>query len=434
MASKEYQINAYITLKLEFIETVIYVDNKLFIACKSLLLNTTVDGLKDIQFISSIDELEQKLESSTSIFSKREVEISPEVRFWAHCSNIQAWAENNYDSRLLHSNLAFPLLKELVKVGDDVALKVFREEIVKRLESGFPSVVYFLVNEGYTDYISREDFLYAVLNFSEAEALFNLEKIIGCELSPAYDSYDMLNSFIIKDKQVEGLNIYSVNLHKIFNSISSFTNLTFLSLVKSGIKTIPDSIGTLKKIKYLDLSENELLHIPLSFRFLTGIEELYLDDNCFTIFPEPIKYLKNLRVLDLSGSKLEKIPNYVWNLRNLRIFNLGRNRIQFIPDSIQKLESLKELYLNDNQLNKLPKTIDNLVNLRILDVSVNRLDQIPSSIKNLDSLCTINLGFNRLEVFPNFIEDMESLYTIDLIGNNLKWSLIPSSMKYKVKL
>ena len=434
MASKEYQINAYITLKLEFSDTVIYVSNKLFIACKSLLLNTTVDDLKDIQFISSIDELEQKLESSTSIFSKRDVEISPEVRFWAHCSNIQTWAENNYDSRLLHSNLAFPLLKELVKVGDDIALKVFREEIVKRLESGFPSVIYYLVNEGYIAFISREDFLYSLLNHSEARVMFNLEKEIQSKLAPVYDSYDASNSFIIKDKHIEGLNIYSINLHKIFNSISSFTNLTFLSIVKSGIRTLPDSISTLKKIKYLDLSENELSDIPLSFRFLAYIKELYLNDNRFTLFPEPIKHLNNLRILDLSGNRLERIPKYVWGLKNLKILNLGRNKIRFIPDSIQKLESLEELYLNDNQLNILPKTIESLVNLKKLDVSINCLDEVPSSIKNLHSLYTINLGYNRFEVVPNFLEHMKFLRTVDLRGNKLKRSLITSGIKYKIKI
>lgn len=200
MQSIEYQINAHITLKLEFLETVIYIDNVIFIACKSLLLNTSVDELKELEYITSIDDLEQRLESPSSIFTKKIAKISPETRFWAHCSNIQAWVESDYDTRLLHSNLAFPLLKKLVTVGDLGALRVFKEEIVKRLESGFPSVIYFLINEGYTDYISREDLIYAILNFSEARALLGLERIIGCKLAIVYDNYDVANSFIVENK------------------------------------------------------------------------------------------------------------------------------------------------------------------------------------------------------------------------------------------
>lgn len=62
MGSEEYQINDYITLKLEFIETLIYVDNEVFIGCKGLFFNTLADRLEDLEFISSIDELEEKLE------------------------------------------------------------------------------------------------------------------------------------------------------------------------------------------------------------------------------------------------------------------------------------------------------------------------------------------------------------------------------------
>lgn len=43
-----------------------------------------------------------------------------EIEFWGHCSNLQVWAENNYDTRLLHRNLSSPLLKQLSDLGDSI--------------------------------------------------------------------------------------------------------------------------------------------------------------------------------------------------------------------------------------------------------------------------------------------------------------------------
>lgn len=69
------------------------------------------------------------------------MDITPEEEFWGHCSNLQAWVENNYDTRLLHSNIAFPLLKKLTEAGDPNTNKVFKEEIARRFESGFMPVI-----------------------------------------------------------------------------------------------------------------------------------------------------------------------------------------------------------------------------------------------------------------------------------------------------
>lgn len=72
-------------------------------------------------------------------------------------TKLQAWYEQDYDTRLLHSNLAFPLLKKLTYCGDPFAKKVFKEEIAKRLESGFLPVVLYLIKEGYLSYLNAEE-------------------------------------------------------------------------------------------------------------------------------------------------------------------------------------------------------------------------------------------------------------------------------------
>ncbi len=83
--------------------------------------------------------------------------IPNETEFFGHCSNLQAWAEQDYDTRLLHRNIAFPLLKKLTEAGDPLAKKHFREEIVERYNTGNDTVRTYLEIEGYFKYLSPSE-------------------------------------------------------------------------------------------------------------------------------------------------------------------------------------------------------------------------------------------------------------------------------------
>ena len=159
---REFRVNKYITLKLKGKETFIYVKGEKFIQCKYLLLNIPVDKVSSFDEIESIDEAAELLDKSLEpeLNSRQQLQrkdkIPPEVEFWGHCSNLQVWAEANYDTQLLHRNIAFPLLKKLTDLGDQVAKKVFKEEIARSIESGFKPVATFLTEEGYLDYLSDD--------------------------------------------------------------------------------------------------------------------------------------------------------------------------------------------------------------------------------------------------------------------------------------
>ena len=124
--SKEFVINQYLKLKLEQRRTIIYVNNQPFRQCMYLLLNIPVDRIEDYDEIDSIDEAAEKLDRSMERGHGVGNRISPKEEFMGHCSNLQAWVENGYDTRILHRNLAFPLLKRLTAVGDPLAKKVFK--------------------------------------------------------------------------------------------------------------------------------------------------------------------------------------------------------------------------------------------------------------------------------------------------------------------
>lgn len=185
-----FKINDYITLKLEDDRTNIYIKRRLFTHCKYLLFSFTKDELSDYEEINSIDEIKDKYDHSHEGHSKK---IPSEVEFWGHCSNLQAWYENNYDSRLLHSNLAFPLLKELVKSGDQKAKQVFKEEIALRFESGFEKIIKFLLNEKYLFF----------LEFDEIEILHNNFDFSKWHISLAHQFLTQWYMIALKSKDHE---------------------------------------------------------------------------------------------------------------------------------------------------------------------------------------------------------------------------------------
>ncbi|MFW9875007.1 MAG: tetratricopeptide repeat protein [Candidatus Thorarchaeota archaeon] len=163
-----YKANDYITLKLENNSTQIYVKDRKFTQCIRLVLNIPTAHFKDYEQINSIDEAADVYKRKT-IHQNRIIHedgarntivvnnITPEQEFWGHCSNIQTWVEHKYDTRLLHSNLSFPLLQKLYEEGDPVAKQVFKEEIAMRLESGAPNVIEYLWRQRVLDYLSLDD-------------------------------------------------------------------------------------------------------------------------------------------------------------------------------------------------------------------------------------------------------------------------------------
>ncbi|MGB5912147.1 MAG: hypothetical protein WBH31_13220 [Promethearchaeia archaeon] len=163
----EYKINEFLTLRLEEGRTQVYVKGKRFLQCKRLVLNISKKDIPIYDDINSIDEaanLYQKhlyqnriVEGPFARVLNKDHDITPEQEFWGHCSNLQAWYENDCDTRLLHSNLAFNLLKALVDAGDQNAKRVLKTEVAERFESGYPNTIISIVAAKLLDYFSLEE-------------------------------------------------------------------------------------------------------------------------------------------------------------------------------------------------------------------------------------------------------------------------------------
>ena len=161
MEIKTFRINKYILLKLENKRTNLYVGGEKFIQCKFLVINVPINDIVGLEELRSVDEFSDRFTNSHFPL------VPPEVEFWGHCSNLQVFAENNYNTNLLHSNIVFSLLKRLAEIGDPIARRVFKDEIIKRIEAGYIPTIIYLVMSHYLDFFSQEEFNTLVNNFSD---------------------------------------------------------------------------------------------------------------------------------------------------------------------------------------------------------------------------------------------------------------------------
>lgn len=430
---KEFQVNEFITLKLEAGKINIYVDGGLFHHCKFLLLNIPIKEISSFEEIDSVDEAAENLSKvmEERLFSWREIEaheinIPPEVEFWAHCSNLQVWSEYNYDTRLIHSNLAFPLLKRLTEVGDPIAKRVFKEEIAKRLESGYWPVIKFLMEKNYTDYLSREEFLNSVLGVDtqgqkETAFLLQLEDLIGLEFELEKEYEPDYNNFSVKDRHIIEMSINTnSDINKALPLIGGLYSLKILMILSRNLANFPDSFGNLRNLELLHASNNELHTLPKTMKNLKNLTNLNLRRNKFTEFPKVLGNLRLLEELDLSGNRITTIPKEAENLISLKNLNLRNNNFKEFPIVVCESTRLEELDLTNNQLLTIPKDIEKLRSLKTLFLSNNKLRALPDSIKGLDSLSYFNLSNNKLKQLPSFIEKLPNLEFLNIKNNNFK--------------
>jgi hypothetical protein len=139
-----FSINKYIILVYDGNDS-LYLNKEFFRMCRATVLTIPRES-NDAETIDSIDE-------AIDVFSTTEDHgwgrsIHPMTEFWANCSNIQAWENNDYNTNIIHTNLGFPLLKKLSQLGDPIAKRNYREEIIRRLRSNyFNTVAYLILND-----------------------------------------------------------------------------------------------------------------------------------------------------------------------------------------------------------------------------------------------------------------------------------------------
>ena len=394
---KEFKINNYITLKLEADKTIIYVKGKRFNQCKYILVRKKVDELEDLLEIESVDELAEEsideiaenLDHTLEGIDEEEIEriepevleriepevidIPPETKFWVHCSNIQIWTENNYDTRLLHSNLAFPLLKELVEAGDPKAKMIFSEEIAKRIEHQYFPVIQYLINEDYLTYLDDTQFI-TLLDLAYINIPQLIEKYYELELShirsfKIYKLFDRIKELPIK--------IY----HRILMHLYKKNHIT--TIIYLNEKNYDQEIK--RENYYYYILEEEDANTMLKLENILN-QSFWLNYDVYDDIEMGIA-IENRKVIEMSicKSEVKEFPRPILRLQKLRklIFYCD---IKHIPRDISRLKNLEELYLVENRIEILPETIGNIRSLKVLDIRGNPIRNIPTTLKKLVNL------------------------------------------------
>jgi len=423
----QFKINEFITLKLEDKKTNLYINGELFEQCSYILLNKRADKLEELQAIDSVDELAElsidEIAKTPSHIKEDDFEIEildipAHVRFLVHCSNLQAWAENNYETRLLHSNLSFPLLKKLTEVGDTKAKQKFKEEIIFRFFNGTKNIQKYLLQEGYMKLITIDE-KYILFKLEEEENVIReLERLTGKEFNIDNEEFLYYQSLVLKEGKVKELNLVRCNITEIPRIIKRLKNLEVLRIYSNQLRQLPDWIGEISSLKILKILE-ELEELPDSIGHLKSLEILELHDTMIKTLPESFGNLYKLRKLDLSHNKLKNLPESFGNLKALEQLIVVNNELEILPKSFGNLTSLKELELSENKLITLPDSFGYLKSLRVVDLSNNQLKQIPELIGNLKSIKTITLNTNLLEYIPKSIGNLKTLISLDLSNNKI---------------
>jgi len=134
-----------------------YVNGERFDQCKFLILNVPTNHSETYD-VKSIDEASETLRGELGKMEEANDNIlTPEEEFRGHCSNIQAWVEHGYDTRLMHRNLAFPLLQKLTEAGDPIANRKIKDEIANRLEQGELNVFVYLWKMGFLSKFTTDE-------------------------------------------------------------------------------------------------------------------------------------------------------------------------------------------------------------------------------------------------------------------------------------
>lgn len=387
-----FRVNKYIKLKLVGNRTNIYVNDQLFNQCKYLLLDIPRTRMGDFQDIDSIDEAAESLDRSMEGHEGMYRGIPPETEFWGHCSNLQAWTENNYDTRILHRNLAFPLLQKLTEVGDPRAKKVFKQELVKRIGSGYSTVIEYLSAGGYFRYLSGPDIdniLDTVLNsdleyrgYTTKRDILNRFASLGSQRAK-----ELLSGLMLEDLKTADLKtiqrLLSQNYHRHLDS--SKINDIFPSLKNTIIKSqdIESKLSVLKIFAdYGVIKARPPLRQTIKERVknanLTIIQNMFSSGYFNYVGKQELNTLfKNLKIekKELNLNKLELLKNFT----NLKV--KGANN--FLKMGIKELIDSKDLRLVDriisrNYLNYFnQQEIDSIFNSIIPHISEAKPDIDP---------------------------------------------------------
>lgn len=359
---KCFKVNEYLELRLEDGETNLYINDVFFVICKKLLFNIP-QGNDDFNNVKSIDDVVgiHERDHNQNEMNTNQYLITPEEEFKGHCSNLQAWYEHHYDTQILHRNLAFQLLRRLTQVGDQLAKRVYKEEIILRIRSGESKVIIYLIEEGFFDDFSEQELESLMEDHKVGKSLL---KILNDQ---KHNFKEILFNFLITKKI--GINFLFCNLSNYISNLS-FSNLRYLINSRSIeiIHFMNDPILSflIREFKNLKNSDsvvtskwNELFKFfKILYYPLLDVEKRYVN---FSEFYYLIKKYYNGRQIDVEFKvnkwgalifKVKPINKFYYHQIELYTLNISHEKIQLLNDIKNAIFNDEDVILREIKCNE----------------------------------------------------------------------------------
>ncbi len=393
---KEFKINEHLRVVLSEYGIEVRFINYKFFRCYHVPIKIEVKQLTTLNEIQPFDEFQEAMNfekellrygvTPKTIIESNFKKVPKEDLFWVQCSNLQVWAENDYNSNLLPNRIAFPLLKKLVEVGDLKAKEVFEKEIVKRLESNHLPTINFLLEEGYLSYLGGS---------KVKEQMKKVFSNLDTKAIKGFDVEEMKKTLKYLTKNGE---IFSIPKSLKSELFELFQKGTIEEMVSVLYGICDGEINAIKK------EEIDQLFVSFDYSVIEATE-----------FPQIRNLLAILWMLGHSNSeiyrnivlraikdedKLEDIINHLIFDDTLKI--LTEEELESIP--------VKELsfYSEEQELYELPDSLGNLKQLEKLDLSyAEHLRNFPRSILQLKNLKIVKLpSWSRSFKLPQWIDQL----------------------------
>jgi hypothetical protein len=425
--------------------TIILLDGDPFVQCTRLLINVKLDDTQAYDDISSIDEA---VERQASIFmgrgfepKVRQVTITPEEEFFGHCSNLQAWVDNGYDTRILHANISFNLLRALAEAGDEKAARVLDAELEERAvnASKMTATAIFDTFEDkqpfspavFEAFIRNPDPEVRIVVAAQAKLPAEVMDRLAADNEPAVRQaiaarLDLPESIVARlegdaDPAVRAAlgwrtemvkNVVIAYRGEILATVPASTDR--LDLSRRHIESIAEieNLDRLVLLKSLILVGNDIERID-GLDSIVTLQSLSLKGNRITRI-EGLDTLVNLRELVLAKNQIATIEG-LDRLQFLNNLNLSKNRITKI-EGLESLRYLIRLVLDDNLIETI-EGLDNLPILTVLDLSGNRIAEI-EGFTNPARLYRLDLSGNRIETIQG-LERLRYLGRLNLAKNRI---------------
>ena len=435
MIKKQFPITHYLEVVLtEDDKTEIWIKGEHFIQCSHVLTTVHTDEVENLLLLESVDDIKE---------APQTIVIDPETRFFVHCSNIQGWVENNFDTRMLHSNLSFPLLKKLVESGC-VNSMILKEEIAKRFEYESTEMIRFLFKRKYLDSLSKEE-LSAIITPNFKELIYFLTGSVSKE------DHQLLNYLLerslneelktmIKEKLAEDLGREDLDMIRF---LVDHGHLDSLSLSKEELSMIiPPNFYLLLKdllrgrkqdlqlISYLlERSLNEDLKTMVKEDLAKILEKGSLETLYYFYRHGYLEYISKERLSEIVTPKFKRLVKDLFRdygriSRDHAILGylLGKSLNEWLKTMVK--EEITEIFDHGDS-----KKIDILIKYNYLDfLSIEELSAIIKP--NLSKIVKMDINFKNYLFLLNK-EDLSTILTQDVLHHTSRGLLKSLPFEFK---